>query len=236
MSEDRWQFWIDVGGTFTDCIARRPDGMLIRKKLLSSGVIKASVGRGSTQIHIVASLEGVREDFWKGYELRWLDESGSIVSRSTVAASSPSEGVLRLENALPFGPKIGQLFELASGQHAPIVAIRMLLGLRLDDPLPPVTVRLGTTRGTNALLTRTGARTAFVTTSGFGDILRIGYQNRPRLFELAIKKPQPLFEESVEINERVSAEGYVLAARTVMKSTRDYESCTTMAFSRWPFV
>lgn len=156
MSEDRWQFWIDVGGTFTDCIARRPDGMLIRKKLLSSGVIKASVGRGSTQIHIVASLEGVREDFWKGYELRWLDESGSIVSRSTVAASSPSEGVLRLENALPFGPKIGQLFELASGQHAPIVAIRMLLGLRLDDPLPPVTVRLGTTRGTNALLTRTG--------------------------------------------------------------------------------
>ena len=54
-------------------------------------------------------------------------------------------------------------------------------------------MRLGTTRGTNALLTRRGARTAFVTTRGLGDVLRIGYQNRPKLFELAIKKPQPLF-------------------------------------------
>ena len=76
--------------------------------------------------------------------------------------------------------------ELFADEEAPILAIRKLLGLRLNEPIPPCTVRLGTTRGTNALLTLGGAKTALVTTAGFGDVLRIGYQNRPRLFELAI--------------------------------------------------
>ena len=66
-------------------------------------------------------------------------------------------------------------------------------------------MRLGTTRGTNALITRRGARTALVTTRGFGDILHIGYQNRPRLFDLAIRKPQPLFAAVAEIDERIDA-------------------------------
>src|SRR5947208_15352853 len=88
----------------------------------------------------------------------------------------------------------------------------MFLGLRLDQPIPPCTVRLGTTRGTNALLTRRGAKTALVTTRGFADILRIGYQNRPKLFELAIKKREPLFSAVVEIEERIGADGSVLIA------------------------
>ena len=91
-------------------------------------------------------------------------------------------------------------------------AIRFLLELPADQPIPPVTVRLGTTRGTNALITRTGARTALITTKGFGDILRIGYQNRPRLFELSIKKSSPLFVDVVEIDERMTCEGEVLIA------------------------
>ena len=89
-------------------------------------------------------------------------------------------------------PEPGQPYELSAGEEAPLLAIRYLLGLRRSAPLPRVSVRLGTTRGTNALITRTGARTALVTTRGFGDILQIGYQNRPRLFDLAIRKPEPL--------------------------------------------
>ena len=80
----------------------------------------------------------------------------------------------------------------------------------LSEPIPPCTVRLGTTRGTNALLTRRGAKTAFVTTRGFADILQIGYQNRPKLFELAIRKPEPLFAAVAEIDERIAADGSVL--------------------------
>ena len=210
MRADRWEFWIDVGGTFTDCIARRPDGTLVRQKLLSSGVTKGTVGDGSTAERIISRLRDDPDGFWTGYQLRLLGDDGSVLAESHVASVSNIDRELRLADPLPVTPKAGQLYELTSGELAPIVAIRMLLGLRLDQPIPAVTIRLGTTRGTNALLTRTGARTAFVTTAGFGDILRIGYQNRPRLFDLAIKKRQPLFEQSIEIDERVTAAGDVL--------------------------
>ena len=64
-------------------------------------------------------------------------------------------------------------------------------------------IRMGTTVATNALLERKGARTALVTSRGFGDILRIGSQERPDLFDLRIKKPDLLYEEVIEVDERV---------------------------------
>ena len=103
-------------------------------------------------------------------------------------------------------------YELDTGEEAPVLAIRNVLGLLPGDPLPPVSVKLGTTRGTNALLTRTGARTAFLTTRGFADVLLIANQDRPRLFDLDIRKPEPLFETVVEIDERIDAEGRVLVS------------------------
>ncbi|HSG68890.1 MAG TPA: hydantoinase/oxoprolinase family protein, partial [Planctomycetaceae bacterium] len=101
-------------------------------------------------------------------------------------------------------------YELASGESAPILCIRHLLQLSLNDPIPAVDVKLGTTRGTNALLERKGARFAFVTTKGFADILKIGNQNRPRLFDLDIVLPEPLAEVVTEIDERIDADGLVL--------------------------
>ncbi len=71
-------------------------------------------------------------------------------------------------------------------------------------------VRLGTTRATNALLERRGARTALVTTAGFADALRIGYQDRPHLFDLRIDQPPELYETAVELPERLAADGTVL--------------------------
>src|SRR5262249_25161951 len=64
----------------------------------------------------------------------------------------------------------------------------------------------------NALVTRSGARTALVTTSGFGNVLEIGYQARPRLFALTIHKAPVLSTAVVEIDERVGHDGQVLAA------------------------
>ncbi len=49
MAAANWEFWIDVGGTFTDCLAKAPDGSIRRHKLLSSGVTKGRVGSGSSQ-------------------------------------------------------------------------------------------------------------------------------------------------------------------------------------------
>jgi len=64
-------------------------------------------------------------------------------------------------------------------------------------------IRMGTTLATNALLERKGARTGLVITKGFGDLLQIGYQNRPDIFDLRIRKPPMLYEAVVEVNERV---------------------------------
>ncbi|WP_300609930.1 hydantoinase B/oxoprolinase family protein [Trebonia sp.] len=131
----RWDFWIDRGGTFTDVVARRPDGSLVAHKLLSV---------------------------------------------------SPAYG------------------------DAAVAGIRELLRVPPGEPVPADrigTVRLGTTVATNALLERTGERCVLVVTEGFGDALRIAYQNRPRIFDRHIVLPGQLYERVIEVPERVGARG-----------------------------
>ena len=133
-----WQIWIDRGGTFTDLVAKRPDGELVCHKLLS-------------------------------------------------------------ENPERY-------------QDAAVQGIRDLLGLQAGAPIPPHNikhVKMGTTVATNALLERKGDRTLFVTTKGFADVPRIGYQNRPDLFALNIVLPELLHERVIEADERVDAQGAV---------------------------
>ncbi|HEV3138705.1 MAG TPA: hydantoinase/oxoprolinase family protein, partial [Pirellulales bacterium] len=203
----------DVGGTFTDSFARRPDGRVTHAKVLSSGLIQGAIGPGSSRSQIVDPARASDPPgFWVGYQLRLLDPAGQTVATAVVAAFDAQKCILQLSQPLSSDPLPGRGYQLSSGAEAPLLAIRYLLGLPLDQAIPPISVRLGTTRGTNALITRRGARTALVTTCGFGDILHIGYQNRPRLFELAIKKPQPLFVAAVEIDERIDSQGRVLLA------------------------
>ncbi len=206
-----WEFWIDVGGTFTDCIARDPSGRLIQRKLLSTGVTKGRVSEtiGDRAIRDPSRCEDPPQ-FWHGYEIRFLDDDGSAVHTDTVSDFDSRTGEIALKRPIPESLLGGTNYELTSGEEAPVVAIRYLLGLPLDQAIPDVSVRLGTTRGTNALLTRRGARTGFITTRGFKDVLLIANQDRPRLFDLAIRKPQPLFTQVVEIDERVDVDGNVL--------------------------
>jgi len=208
-----WEFWIDVGGTFTDCIARSPDDRLVECKVLSSAVTKRRVAEvlGPVRFYDTSSHTDP-SGFWVGYELRFLDPLGQPSFVSRVTAFDSRTGSFTTAALLPENIEPDTSFELSSGEESPILAIRSVLRLRLDEQIPPVSVRLGTTRGTNALLTRRGARTAFVTTRGFADILLIANQDRPRLFDLAIQKPEPLFERVVEIDERLDAEGKVLRA------------------------
>ncbi|MDH3442006.1 MAG: 5-oxoprolinase, partial [Gammaproteobacteria bacterium] len=135
-----WQIWIDRGGTFTDVVARRPDGQLVCHKLLSE----------NPEQYRDAAVQGIRN-------LLELDADASIPA-----------GVL---------------------DH----------------------VKMGTTVATNALLERTGDRTLYVTTRGFGDALRIGYQSRPRLFDLHIVLPSMLYEHVIEVDERIGVDGKVLS-------------------------
>ncbi len=210
MSKPRWEFWIDVGGTFTDCLARAPDGTLRRHKLLSSGAAKGRVAAGATRDALTDSVRrGDPPGFWIGWQLSIVDAAGKLVDSAVVTHFDSPTGRLRLRG-LSHPPAPHTAYELRCDDEAPLVAVRYLLGLRLDEPIPPITLRLGTTRGTNALITRGGARTALVTTRGFGDVLEIGYQARPRLFDLTVRKPPPLTTSVVEFDERVTHDGQTL--------------------------
>ena len=134
-----WQFWVDRGGTFTDIVAKTPEGKLRTHKLLSE----------NPEVYADAAVHGIRE----------------------------------------------------------------LLGLGANDPIPRGrigAVKMGTTVATNALLERKGERTLLLITKGMRDLLRIGFQNRPKLFDLNIELPELLYEDVVEVEERISADGDVI--------------------------
>ncbi|PLB43363.1 hypothetical protein P170DRAFT_459786 [Aspergillus steynii IBT 23096] len=100
---------------------------------------------------------------------------------------------------------------------APTEGIRRILShfygkeLPRGSPLPKTDIefiRMGTTVATNALLERKGTKHAFLVTKGFRDLLNIGYQSRPRLFDLNIVKPEVLYTEVREVDARVTIEGF----------------------------
>ncbi|MEU0922016.1 hydantoinase B/oxoprolinase family protein [Streptomyces cyaneofuscatus] len=98
---------------------------------------------------------------------------------------------------------------------AAVAGIRLLLGLRDDEPVPAdkvAAVRMGTTVATNALLERRGEPTVLLITEGFRDALRIAYQNRPRLFDRHIVLPEAVHERVIEVPERIDAEGHTVRA------------------------
>lgn len=141
LNENKWQFWVDRGGTFTDIVARQPDGRLKTHKLLSE----------NPELYPDAAVHGIKS----------------------------------------------------------------LLGLSSHDDVPTgqiSAVKMGTTVATNALLERKGERTLLMITKGLGDLLRIGYQNRPDLFDLEIKLPELLYDDVIEIHERVGADGEIITA------------------------
>src|SRR5262245_59911801 len=92
-----WEFWIDVGGTFTDSFARRPDGTLVHWKVLSSGVVKGSVGQGSSRDLLVDLSRRVDPDkFWNGASLRLLDNGGQSIAAAQVARFDAARGQFQL--------------------------------------------------------------------------------------------------------------------------------------------
>ncbi|MEP9366247.1 hydantoinase B/oxoprolinase family protein [Xanthobacter sp. VNH20] len=100
-------------------------------------------------------------------------------------------------------------------RDAAVHGIRELLGLKAGEPIPGglvSAVKMGTTVATNALLERKGDRTLLVTTRGFKDALKIGYQARPKIFAKKIVLPHMLFERVLEVGERVRADGTIEAA------------------------
>jgi 5-oxoprolinase (ATP-hydrolysing) len=131
----------------------------------------------------------------------WIDRGGTFTD---VVALRP-DGRLVTHKLLSKDP--------ARYPDAAVAGIRAILGLPEGATVPTDaldSVRMGTTVATNALLERHGERTALVVTRGFGDALRIAFQNRPRIFDRHIVLPELLHERTIEVDERVGADGTVL--------------------------
>jgi 5-oxoprolinase (ATP-hydrolysing) len=202
-----WQIWIDTGGTFTDCLALDPSGSLRRAKVLSSSALRAVVAEvEAAEVLRIAEEWGAAPGVVDGLELRVLAKDGEP---ARIASYDPASGRMRLERGID-GLHPGAAVEVRSPEEAPVLAARLVTGTPFGAPLPPLAMRLATTRGTNALLERRGAATALFITRGFGDLLRIGTQQRPELFALDVRRPAPLYAESIEIHERRVADGSVL--------------------------
>ena len=113
---------------------------------------------------------------------------------------------------------------------APTEGIRRVLSIIRGEEIPRGTplpkedvefIRMGTTVATNALLERKGAKHAFLVTKGLRDLLKIGNQSRPRLFDLNIVKPDVLYSEVREIDERVTVESFDEDVFGISKSTEE---------------
>jgi len=164
----------------------------------------------------------------------WMDRGGTFTD---IVGRAP-DGTLHTRKFLSDNP--------GAYQDAAVHGIRDLLGLKPNEVIPFGSigdVRMGTTVATNALLERKGGRTALIITKGFRDALRIGYQARADIFAKAVKKPEELYSEVIEINERVHADGTVeitpdlLELRTAFEAIKNkgYDSIAIVFMHAWRY-
>ncbi len=192
----QWRIRVDTGGTFTDAWALGPDGVERRAKILSDGTLRCRV--------VARDGEGWITDS----ELRAPDATlaGWSCGTARVVASRDGARWLKFEGE-PDYLAAGDILELGCGDEAPVAVARLLTGTPAEKPLPPADFRVATTRGTNALLERKGARLAFFTTAGFGDLPVIRDQRRDRLFALDQPLPEVLPAFSAGVAGRHDAAG-----------------------------
>jgi 5-oxoprolinase (ATP-hydrolysing) len=147
-----------------------------------------------------APLAAARRAGWQF----WIDRGGTFTD---VIGLAP-EGVLHVRKV----PSIA--IDAAAGDPGVRAALAILTDAARTAgaaaTAPVAAVKVGTTVATNALLTRSGEPVVLVTTAGFGEALRIGYQNRPDIFARNIVLPQRLYASVIEAQERIDAEGTVL--------------------------
>jgi len=220
-SKRPWRIWLDTGGTFTDGLAVSPSGDMARCKVLSSAALRGTVVKMLDPVRLlVAQQWRAPMDFIAGFTFALLEDNQAPVA---VAGFDPATGILILEAPLTVDVQGGAAFEVRSPEEAPVLAARLLTQTRGSEPLPAMMMRLATTKATNALLEQQGAPVVLFITAGFGDLLSIGTQARPDIFALEIKKPQPLYQAVIEVDERVNAQGEVVRPLNLDRVKRDLD-------------
>ncbi|MDZ4405882.1 hydantoinase B/oxoprolinase family protein [Prosthecobacter sp.] len=198
-----WRIAADTGGTFTDCHALDPQGRESRCKILSTGHLRAVLESKTDTLVRLTGLPPLPSRFLIGFQIKAVGDS--------VHRIITDDDPLTLD-ALEQSWQPGTLLELTTGEEAPVLGTRILTNTPPGHDFPPLSLRIATTRATNALLERKGGRIALFITRGFADLLHIGDQRRGDLFALA-HEPRPIFHEiACGVPERVSVSGEVIEA------------------------
>lgn len=217
-----WKIWIDTGGTFTDCIAIAPDQQTRRLKIPSSSVLKGKViARPSATTLQVFLNWPVQRDIFKNYKLTII---GFQTWKAQVLSVDILNSIIEVDTILPKSC-LGCSMELTTEEEVPVLAARLLTETAMHESFPRIEMKLGSTKGTNALLERKGARTALLVTRGFADLLEIGTQQRPDLFALNIVKQKPLYDVVHEVDERIESDGSIIIELDQQRLKRALVSC-----------
>ncbi len=159
-----------------------------------------SIDKNSSKENVNRNKTSSKQNQSKKWKF-WCDRGGTFTD---VIGISP-RGQVFTEKLLSSNPD--------NYQDSTEEGIRRILKLIKNEPIPEnlvESIRIGTTIGTNALLEKKGEPTVLITTKGFEDALKIGYQNRPDLFALEIQPKKILYKEVLAIEERLNAEGEVV--------------------------
>ncbi|MBR9920091.1 MAG: 5-oxoprolinase [Bacteroidetes bacterium] len=218
-----WQIQADTGGTFTDCIAISPDGKWLRTKVLSSGVLRATIQKEIRPgKYLIQHNWSPAPPIFTDWMLR-LSPKGKKTKTYIIRSLDPVSGILTTDK--PLQNSFPATAEITAREEAPVLAARLLTATPLNQSIPPCHFRLGTTKGTNALLEHKGAKTLLLITKGFGELLQIGNQQRPDLFQLNIPPRTRFQSEVLEVQERLNADGHVLKSLTTTEVDRIINRC-----------
>jgi 5-oxoprolinase (ATP-hydrolysing) len=200
-----WRVALDTGGTFTDLVAVAPDGTVRRVKVPSDGSLVATVA---------SVVDG------RSVRVRW--GTGGTAPRGLVAgwtvrgasgewiASGNGADVIDAARSLPAPLKAGEVLRLtppAGIVDAPRIGLHVLTGTPIDAGLPPLELRLSTTRGTNALLEGRGARVGVLVSQGLEGVVTVGDQTRRDLFARVPSPRRRLAHAVRALPERTLADG-----------------------------
>lgn len=202
---------VDTGGTFTDGYVYSPDGEISRWKVLSTGCLRGQlVERIAEGMFRFQHHWGVSQDLFSNYFFRIAT---SFEEYAKIIFCDPEKKIIQVDIDFHLPQPLD--FEITAHEEAPVLICRLATSTLVGQSFPPMVLRLGTTRGTNALLEGKGAKTTLFVTQGFKDLLAIGTQQRPNLFQLDIPSRRVLAERIIEVPERINYLGKVLTPLTI---------------------
>ena len=209
MKPTYFQLFVDTGGTFTDCIGIDNLGNEYRQKVLSSSSLRGTIKKAFSANHFeISESWNLQRDILKGFSFRLL---GSEYSHVEVKSYDFKNKTFQLNQPVSNAENfIGKNFEITSNEEAPVLGARLITQTALDEDFPDLSLKLGSTKGTNALLESKGAKTLFIVTRGFKDLLKIGTQARPDIFALNVQKRKQITHHILEVDERIDTKGNIL--------------------------